>query len=150
MAYNNWKYKLAGQYPGMSEEEFVNMVASLQARHYGGLIDRQQYDAQLTEVLKNPSSAVEILKTLPQQRSTDSLMRELEQLHKGKILNDDEYEERKSELMFQRNANSADVTAPLSALEPEERRRRLMAHLEALRSENIISPTEFDAFKARI
>lgn len=134
----------------MSEEEFVNMVASLQARHFGGLIDRQQFDSQLTEILKNPAGAVEVLKSQPQQRSTDSLLRELEQLHKTKILNDDEFEERKSELMFQRNANSADDNGPLSALDPEERRRRLLSNLEALRTENIISPTEFEAFKARI
>ena len=150
MAYNNWKFRLAGQYPGLTEEEFISMVSNLQSRHFGGLISRQQFDAQLGEVLKNPSTAIEILQVSPPQKSTDSLLRELDQLHKSKILSDEEYLDRKSELMFQRNASPEEASGQTVNYEKEERKRRLLTYLETLRSENILSSIEFESFKARI
>jgi hypothetical protein len=147
MAWSNWKYKLGGTYPTLSEEDYVNLVLSLQSQHYGGLIPRAEFDSKLNDVLKDPSVAIEIMKKQPPQKSTDSLLRELEALHKAKVLNDDEYEERKAELIYQRS--ESDPNSNLAGLEPEERRRKLTAHLDALLAEKAVTQIEYDAIKQR-
>lgn len=149
LAWHNWKAQLAGQFPTLSEEEYVNLVAHLQGQHNAGLVHRDDYNRRMAELLKNPSAAVQVNHHTPPQRSTDSLLKELESLHKAKILNDEEYEERKAELMFQRNVNAPEeLFAPPA--NPEERRKRLFSYLDTLLQEKVLSQTEYEAARARV
>ncbi len=149
LAWHNWKSQLSGHHPSMSEEDFISMILNLQSQQYSGLLARGEFDARLNELLKNPSAAVQAFQFTPPQRSTDSLMRELESLHKARILNDEEYGERKSELLYQRNVSAPQELATTS-LDPEERRKRLFGYLDTLKQEGILTQQEFESARARV
>ena len=130
------------------------MFEALQASHNRGLLKRQDFDQRIDELLKNPAMAVSVTHFTPQEKSTDALLRELEQLKKSGILNDEEFETRKGELFFQRGVEEGQALpatsgAPLGEA-PDQQKARLAGYVEELLRAGILSHAEYAMAQQRL
>jgi|GEM_PF-2297732 len=86
----------------IDEEQYLLIVEQLEKSHRSGLISASVYDQRLTTLLRQPELATEVETFVKPKRSTAQLYKELKNLHKNGILDDEEYAERKEELAFER------------------------------------------------
>ncbi|MEM7035905.1 MAG: SHOCT domain-containing protein [Bacteroidota bacterium] len=150
LAYSNWKYNNPGQAMPMSEDDYIQRVTDLQALYNKGLLKRDAFDARMEELLKDPPMAVNVAHFQAPQASTESLLQELQRLHKSGVLTDDEFEERKSELYYQRDVQP-DPDAEADENEaPEARRTRLLGLLDELLREGVLTQIEYESGKSRL
>lgn len=154
LAYQNWKVRNPQVSLPISEDEFVVKFESLQANFNKGLVNRQDFDARIDELLRNPAMAVNVTHFEPVQKSTHALLRELEGLKKSGILTDEQFEERKSELYFQRDvdedAEDAPATEAPAGETMEQKKKRLAAYLEELLQSGILTHAEYEMAKSRL
>lgn len=104
MAWQNFTRNQPGKAASMTidEEQYLLIVEQLEKSHRSGLISASVYDQRLTTLLRQPELATEVETFVKPKRSTAQLFRELKNLHKNGILDDEEYAERKEELAFER------------------------------------------------
>jgi hypothetical protein len=152
LAYHNWKVRNPDLVAPVSEEEFVLKFEELQSAHNRGLMKRQEFDQRIDELLRNPGMALSITHFTPQEKPTDALLRELEHLKKTGILNDEEFEVRKSELFFQRGVEEGQpVGGAIGAGETAEQvKARLAGYLEELLKAGILSHAEYGMAQQRL
>ncbi len=154
LAYQNWKIKNPQVSLPISEEDFVIKFENLQSNFNKGLISRQDFDTRIDELLTNPAMAVNVTHFEPVQKSTDALLRELEGLKKSGILTDEQFQERKSELFFQRDVDEDAEDAPATSAPDgetmEEKKQRLAAYLEELLQSGILTHAEYEMAKSRL
>ncbi len=154
LAYHNWKMRSPETFPSISEEVFILKFEELQATHNRGLMKRTEFDQRIDELLRNPGMALSITHFTPQERPTETLLRELEHLKKSGILNDEEFETRKGELFFQRGVEEGQpaVTAAShpSGENPDQVKARLAGYLEELLRAGIMSHTEYAMAQQRL
>lgn len=151
LAWANWKMRNPHAALPMSEDDFVEHFEDLQKLFNKGLISNAEMDRRMTEMLKEPPVAASVAQFQPPQRATEDLLAELKRLKNSGVLNEEEYEERRSELYFQRNvtppeeADGAAVPADDTA-----RRERFVAMLTELHQEGILNQAEHDSAKSRL
>ncbi len=154
LAYHNWKVRNPDLAPPMSEEAFVLKFEELQATHNRGLMKRQEFDQRIDELLRNPGMALSVTHFTPQEKPTDALLRELEQLKKAGVLNEEEFETRKSELFFQRGveegATPGTALATPAGESSEQFKARLSSYLEELLRAGILTHTEYAMAQQRL
>ena len=154
LAYHNWKSRNPQVSLPITEEEFVVKFENLQSNFNKGLVSRQDFDARIDELLQNPPMAVNVTHFEPVQKSTDSLLKELEYLKRTGILTDEQFQERKSELFYQRNVEeNADGTPVTTAPEGETleaKKTRLAAYLDELLQAGILTHAEYEMAKSRL
>lgn len=152
LAYHNWKARNPDLVMPMSEEEFIQKVEDLQAHYNKGLLKRQDFDQRINEMLQNPPMSVGVAQFLPAQKPTDALLRELESLKKAGVLNDEEFEERKAELFYQRGVQEGQPTAVAATASesPEARKARLGGYLEELLQAGVLSHNEYAMAQQRL
>lgn len=151
LAYQNWKYHNPSGALPISEDEYLQRVTDLQVLYNKGLLKRDAFDARMEELLKDPPMAVNVAHFQAPERSTDSLLQELQQLHKSGVLTDDEFEERKGELFFTRDVqpDPDEIGAPEGEV-AEARRVRLIGYLDELLQEGVVTQVEYELAKSRI
>jgi hypothetical protein len=154
LAYHNWKMRSPETFPAISEETFILKFEELQASHNRGLMKRTEFDQRIDELLRNPGMALSVTHFTPQERPTETLLRELEHLKKSGILNDEEFETRKGELFFQRGVEEGQpaVTASShpSGENPDQVKARLAGYLEELLRAGIMSHAEYAMAQQRL
>ncbi|MBK9450256.1 MAG: hypothetical protein IPN95_12760 [Bacteroidetes bacterium] len=153
LAYQNWKTRNPELLIPLSEEDFIQKIIDLQVNFNKGLLQRKDFDDRINDMLKNPPMAVGVSQFMPQEKATDALLRELEGLKKSGVLSDEQFEERKSELFYQRNVQEGQPLAatPASGYEtPEARKARLMGYLEELLQAGVLSHTEYAMGQSRL
>lgn len=154
LAYQNWKTRNPEVGMPISEEEFVTKFEVLQSNFNKGLVKRQEFDARIDELLRNPAMAVNVTHFTPVQKPTDALLRELEGLKRSGILTDEEFESRKSELFFQRGVDENATEVPAAQAVPgetmEAKKARLASYLEELLSSGILQYAEYETAKSRL
>jgi Short C-terminal domain len=154
LAYQNWKMRNPDLVPPVSEEAFVLKFEELQATFNRGLLQRSEFDQRIDDLLRNPGMALSVSHFTPQERPTASLLRELEQLKKQGILNDEEFETRKGELFFQRGVEEgqplADASDAPASETPAQLRTRLAGYLEELLRNGVMSHAEYAMAQQRL
>lgn len=153
LAYHNWKQRNPDLLLPLSEEDFLKKIEELQVSLNKGLLQRRDFDERLADLLKNPPMAVGVSQFTPQEKPTDALLRELEALKKSGVLSDEQFEERKSELYYQRGVQEGQPLAPTAAggtESPEARKARFAAYLDELLQAGIISHAEFAMAQQRL
>ncbi|MFM2375836.1 MAG: hypothetical protein RLZZ165_933 [Bacteroidota bacterium] len=154
LAYQNWRSRNPDAPLLLNEEDFVKQVEDLQAHYNRGLILQKEFDDRIQDLLKNPSVAVGISQFQPPQKSTDALLRELEGLKKSGVLSDEQFEERKAELLYQRGAEEGQsllsgAGAPAGD-SPAARKARWAGYLKELLEAGILSHSEFAMAQQRL
>lgn len=150
LAWQNFAAKHPEKTRGLTEEAFISHVEDLEKSLKSGLVNRRDYDARLTSLLSSPDTALDVTTYTPPRQSTDKLLAELKDLHKRGILNDEEFEERKGELFFERNV-AIDPDEPIPAGELElERKNKLKGYLEELLAAGVLDHAAVDTAKIRI
>jgi hypothetical protein len=152
LAYQNWKQRNPDMLLPLSEEEFVQKIENLQLSYNKGLIQRKDFDDHINQMLKNPPMAVGVSQFMPTEKPTDALLRELESLKKSGVLTDDQFEERKSELFYQRGVQEGQpIPSSLPSNEtPEARKTRLAGYLEELLQAGVLSHSEYSMAQQRL
>ena len=150
LAWSNWKSRNPHVVSPLTEESFVQHFVDLQVLFNKGLISNEEMDSRMTQMLKEPPVATSVGQFQPPERSTEDLLSELNQLKKSGVLNDEEYEERKSELFFQRNVDQDDDEEESTGEGDVARRERLAGMLEELHRAGILTQVEHDTAKTRI
>jgi uncharacterized protein YqgQ len=152
LAYQNWKQRNPDVLLPLNEEEFIQKIEDLQLSYNKGLIQRKDFDDHINQMLKNPPMAVGVTQFMPAEKPTEALLRELESLKKSGILTDEEFQERKSELFYQRGVQEGQpIPSSLPANEtPEARKARLASYLEELLQSGILSHTEYATAHQRL
>ena len=149
LAWSNWKLKNPHASIGISEEDFVQKFEELQQLHNKGLIDQGEMANRMSQLLSEPPVAASVAQFQPPQRSTDDLLAELVSLKKAGVLNDEEFEERKSELFFQRDVTTDD-DAPVAPGDEQARKERFRGMLEELNREGVLTQDEMQAGMSRL
>jgi len=158
LAYHNWKTRNPDLAAPLSEEEFVGKFEELQSLFNKGLMKRQDFDQRIDELLQNPSMAVSVTHFTPVQKPTEALLRELESLKKSGVLSDEQFEERKAELKFQRGVQEGEeiptgmpipVAAPANE-NADSRKARLQGYLDELLKAGILLYPEYETARLRI
>jgi hypothetical protein len=149
LAWSNWKSRNPHTSIGIGEEDFVQRFVDLQQMYNKGLIKREDMDNRMSELLSEPPVAASVTQFQPPERSTDDLLRELQQLKKSGVLNDEEFEERKGELFYQRNVET-DEDASIVPGDEISRKDRLRGMLDELHKEGILTREEMQAASSRL
>ena len=150
LAWQNFVSQNPDKTRGLTEEAFVNLVEELERSLKSGLIDPKDYDARLTSMLRSPDTALDVTTYTPPRQTTDKLLAELKDLHKRGILTDDEFEERKGELFYERNV-TIDPDQPIPPGEVAlERKVKLKGYLEELLAAGVLDHAVVDTAKVRI
>ena len=139
LAWSNWKMRNPHASIGITEEDFVARFEELQALHNKGLLSQEDMADRMSQLLSEPPVAASVAQFQPPQRSTDDLLAELVSLKKAGVLNDEEFEERRSELFYQRNV-TPDEDADAS--DDDARKERLRGMLEELHREGVLTQDE--------
>lgn len=154
LAYQNWKTRNPDQLLPLGEEDFIKKIEELQLNYNKGLLQRKDFDDRINEMLKNPPMAIGVGQFVPPQKPTDALLRELEGLKKSGVLSDEQFEERKAELFYQRNVEEGQPLTPSTGAPagetPEARKLRLGSYLEELLQSGILSHTEYAMAQQRL
>lgn len=153
LAYHNWKLRNPDLILPLSEEDFLKKIEELQVSLNKGLMQRRDFDERLADLLKNPPMAVGVSQFTPQEKPTDALLRELESLKKSGVLSDEQFEERKAELYYQRGVQEGQPVPPTGAPgaeSPEARKARFTAYLDELLQAGILSHSEFAMAQQRL
>ncbi|MFN8396371.1 MAG: SHOCT domain-containing protein [Bacteroidia bacterium] len=151
LAYHNWKLRNPDLILPLSEEDFLKKIEELQVSLNKGLMQRRDFDERLADLLKNPPMAVGVSQFTPQEKPTDSLLRELESLKKSGVLSDEQFEERKAELYYQRGVQEGQPAAVAGGAEsPEARKARFSGYLDELLQAGILSHSEFAMAQQRL
>jgi hypothetical protein len=153
LAYQNWKTRNPEAVLPLSEEEFIKKIEDLQLNYNKGLIQRKDFDDRINELLKSPPMAVGVSQFQPIEKPTDALLRELEGLKKAGILTDEQFEERKAELFYQRGVQEGQPIPGIqsnAAETPEARKARLASYLEELLQSGILSHAEYAMAQQRL
>ena len=154
LAYHNWKLRSPETFPSITEEDFVQRFEELQVSHNRGLMKRQEFDQRIDELLRNPGMALSVTHFTPQEKPTETLLRELEHLKKSGVLNDEEFETRKGELFFQRGVEEGQSLVPPSGNpageSPEVAKARYASYLEELLRGGILSHAEYAMAQQRL
>ena len=154
LAYQNWRMRNPDLVPPVSEEGFVLKFEELQASFNRGLLQRGEFDQRIDDLLRNPGMALAVTHFTPQERPTETLLRELEHLKRTGILNAEEFEVKKSELMFQRGVQEGDPIPAANAApqgeSADQLKARLAGYLEELLRCGIMSHTEYAMAQQRL
>jgi uncharacterized protein YqgQ len=140
----------------MSEEDFVATFEEMQSLFNRGLMKRQEFDQRIDELLQNPAMAVSVTHFTPVQKPTEALLAELDHLKRTGILSDEQYEERKSELKFQRGVQEGEAqTSPAAIAAPtnehaDVRKAKLQSYLDELLKAGILLYSEYETARLRI
>ncbi len=150
LAYQKFAKHSPEKLRGMTEEEFILRIEELERGLRSGLVRRSEYDERLTALLHSPDALVEVTTFTPPKRSTEQLLAELKQLHRDGILEDEEFEERKAELFFERGVE-VDPDAPLDpAIELETKKNKFRGYLEELEAAGILDHAAAESARMRI
>lgn len=150
LAYQNFASNHPDKTRGLTEDEFLRRIEELEKSLKSGLVDRRDYDTRLNAMLNSPDAALDVTTFTPPRQATDALLAELKDLHKRGILTDDEFEERKGELFFERGV-TVDPDEPIPAGEVElERKEKFRGYLEELLAAGILDHVAVDTARLRI
>lgn len=150
LAYQKFAKNSPEKLRGMTEEEFILRIEELERGLRSGLVKRSEYDERLTALLHSPDALVEVTTFTPPKRSTDQLLAELKQLHRDGILDDEEFEERKAELFFERNVE-VDPDAPSDpAAEVEARKMKFRGYIEELEAAGVLDHPAAESARIRL
>lgn len=113
LAWQNFSSKHPERTRGMTEDQFIGLIEELEKSYRSGLVDQSVYSERLDSLLATPESALEVTTFIPTRQTTDKLLNELKDLRKRNFLTEDEFQERKAELFFERGVeNDPDVPIP--------------------------------------
>ena len=150
LAYQKFAKHSPEKLRGMTEEEFILRIEELEKGMRSGLVSRSEYDERLTALLHSPDALVEVTTFVPPKRSTDQLLNELKTLHKQGILDDEEFQERKAELFFERNVE-VDPDAPGDPdVEREARKNKFRGYLEELEAAGVLDHPAAESARTRL
>lgn len=151
LAYQNWRSRNPDSAPAISEEAFVQKFQELQTAHYRGLLGRPELDQRIDELLRNPGMAMSVGQFVPAEKPVEALLAELERLKKSGVLNDEEFESRKAELLFGRGLLDQEqsgaapaVVPPVAGGEsPDAQKARFASYLDELLRAGILTHPEY-------
>lgn len=150
LAWQNFVARTPGGGGAMTEEDYLLRVEEVERSLRSGMIDAREYDRRLTGLLKHPEAALEVTTYTPPRQTTDALLNELKALHKKGILTDDEFDERKSELFFERGVDVDPDEPAVPGDEGAAKQKKFLGYLDELLEAGVLDTVAYETAKTRL